>query len=193
MKLKELIEKLDKSDANESWISINDDDLRQELGLPSGWVNTEAKDIQLKAYFLFKWYCTDSYVGYRGYFLNDELVAVSTQMGRKCSEVFEWVSTELYKKTKEYIRSLMDDNDDEPNLNILDLDEVIPDYGMQVDFSEQILGDKAYLVDTKELVKITKRNYGYDTNTWKKVEIELSTGEKKVVDVTDVIIPYCVI
>lgn len=60
---------------------------------------------EMKCYFLISWYCTDSWVGVRAYFLNGEFVAISSQIGRKYDQEFEWVSKEAYYKVKEYIAS----------------------------------------------------------------------------------------
>lgn len=187
MKLKDLISNVDKSTKNESWVSGNDGDILQSLEIQPSYDTEE--NTRLKAYYLFKWCCTDSYVGYRAYFLDDILVSVSTQLGRKCDETFEWVSAEAWTDTRNYINSLQ--TIPTPPSDILDLEEELPEYGMSIEFSEQLLSDTVYLKDTKELVKVTKKWYGYDPNTWKKVEVEMPNGEKKVVEMSDVIVPYC--
>ena len=101
MKLKEVIEKIDKSKKNEDSVSIYE--LGQEVFdlFDLDWIEQE----RLKCYWIYKWYCTDSYVGQRAYFFDDKLVAVSYQSGRKCSEEFRWVSNKIFKEVYEYIKS----------------------------------------------------------------------------------------
>jgi hypothetical protein len=66
----------------------NWEDLSKIFNLELYW----SEDTRLKCYFIKKWYCTDSFVGLRAYFLDDEFVATSYQQGRKFNEDFTFVS-----------------------------------------------------------------------------------------------------
>jgi len=67
----------------------------------------EPDDKRLKIYFLHKWYCTDSWVGYRAYFLDDVLIAVTYQCGRKFDQEFHYTWKNSSEKLKDYIKSFM--------------------------------------------------------------------------------------
>jgi len=109
MKLIDIANKIDKSERNESY--VNTDQFSSEFNYEFDWV----KQDRLKAYWIGNWYCTDSYVGYRMYFLDDEPVAFSIQKGRKWSEKFNWISKELALKVREYLISIMPKREDELN------------------------------------------------------------------------------
>ena len=123
-------------------------------------------DTRLKCYFIKKWYCTDSYVGTRVYFLDDEFVAISNQMGRKMNEDFSFVSEKLANKLKIYLESLVENKF---NLSIIEdnfLDKEIPST-FKIEYNSQILHKEAFL--NGEKVKIVKTNY-----SWK----DKAVGEK---------------
>jgi hypothetical protein len=169
MKLKEIIDKLDKTNPEDiycdsifqavdvDWYSCKIDD-------EDGFSSISTFD-ELKYYWLVTWYCTDSWVGIRVYFLRDELVAISYQQGRKAEETFEWVSMEHYTKVKDYLQSFV--VFEPPEIDILDLEkDVEPSYS--VEFTGQLLDQvhkKAILDGEREVeILVPRRNYGYSIN-----------------------------
>lgn len=122
MKISELIYNVDKSDKFKSEVSIYD--LAETLNIfDISWT----EQTRLVSYFVGNWYCTDTYVGYKVYFLDDKPVAFSTQPSRKSEEKFEWLSKEDYIKVKNYILTFKN-NSDEDNISILNLNENIEEY-----------------------------------------------------------------
>lgn len=102
--IKEALDKLIKSDEyEERWISL--DDLCKEFEIYD-YVEQNQDSPRFRVYFLHKWYCTDSWVGYRAWFLDEELIAVTQQVGRKYDEEFHWVSKEAFEKAFDVIMSL---------------------------------------------------------------------------------------
>jgi hypothetical protein len=82
-------------------------------------------DTRLKSYFIKVHLCTDSFVGIKAYFLDGEFVAVSNRNSRKCPEEFEFISTEIAEKMKNYLVSLLEP--EEYSVDIIScLDEDIP-------------------------------------------------------------------
>ena len=65
-----------------------------------------SKNTCLYSQFIFSWYCTDTWVGVRAFYLNEELVCVAYQLGRKYDSTFHWVSQETKTKTRDYLNSL---------------------------------------------------------------------------------------
>ena len=97
MKIIEIANKIDKSKKNEEFVET--DQFSDEFGYEFDWVEQD----RLKSYWIGNWYCTDSYVGFKMYFLNDVPVAVSSQSGRKSEEKFEWFSEELALRVRDYL------------------------------------------------------------------------------------------
>lgn len=131
-----------------------------------------SEDPRLKAYHLQVWYCTDSWVGTRAYFLDGEFVATSYQKGRKYDEEFEFVSIEVAEKVRDYLLSLLK-GQTELNVSIMDdLDEEIEDT-YKIEFNEQILHSHAFYKGEKVKI-LNKRGKNNE------VEIEQSGVPKKV-------------
>ncbi len=104
MTLKELVDSVDKTD-KEGYISL--DALAFEVG-----INEFLKDDQdprLKCCWTkANWICTDTRVGIRVYYLDGEIVCISSQIGRKYPEEFEWVSEKTFKNVRDFILSKID-------------------------------------------------------------------------------------
>lgn len=82
------------------------------------------------------WYCTDTWVGLYFYVLDEEVVAVSMQTGRKNHQVIEFVSQEAFDKILAYAKDCL--TGETPVVPMANLDE---DFGAmyQVGFAEQVL------------------------------------------------------
>jgi len=178
MKLIDIANKIDKSQKNESYVDI--EDFSSEFDFDFGFNLQQDK---IKAYWIGNWYCTDSYVGYRMYFLDDEPVAVSMQTGRKSNETFEWFSKELALKVKDYLISLMQ-KDDELNIKICDINRDIGD-SFKISFNGEILNPKnaTYNGESIEILERIK-----DTPDWgidEMLKIKLGNGEEKILNVRD--------
>lgn len=178
MQLIDIAKKIDKSKNNEC--NIDSTDFSSEFNYNFEYVEPE----RLKCYWIGNWYCTDSWVGYRIYFLDDEPVAVSTQQGRKCSEEFEWFSRELALKVRDYLISIMPKSEEDLQFKLCDINEDIGE-GYKISFNSQILNyDNAVL--NGEAVKILERirdtpDYGID----ERLKIQLANGEKAIVNIRD--------
>jgi hypothetical protein len=186
MKISDIIKNVDRSDKNSDQVSW--DDLMTVFELINyGWCETP----KIKCYRYACWQCTDTWVGGKVYFYEDEAFAVSWQPYRKSDEDFKFISREMFEKVRKYIQDLMIDND-EIKIDLVDLDEEIGD-GYQVEYSSQFLTKDVIFIPTNEDVKVSK-TWGYynekDHKKWKKVEIEKSDGTKEIVDLSDILIPY---
>ena len=189
MKLKEIIEKLDKSDKNSSWININDI-ANSEFDIFE-WCIKEPN--RIKAYYFLKWYCTDSYVGGRVYFLDDKPIATTWQSGRKASQDFSWISKEAYKETREYILTLVEENDKSENIQLANLEEEYHN-GFPIEYSSQLLTNQVIYKPTGELVDVIEK---YDSmekiKDWNKVKLKFQDGKKEVISMKSVLVPYEII
>jgi hypothetical protein len=179
MKLKELIEKVDRSDP------CNDlDHINEEFDMYGvGWDDTG----KLSSHHISAWICTDSWVGDRVYFLGDDPVCISHQPGRKCSEVFKWISDEAYKDVYAHLLSLQEKDNNSPSA-YCDLEEEWGT-GITVEFSGQLLTFDVKYIPTGEQVKVTN-DFREEDIISQNVEIEFKNGDKKVVGIQKVEMPY---
>lgn len=184
MNLKQIIEKIDKSRKNEDCVDLCDI-AYSEFGLDIDYVEQE----RLKAYWVQRWYCTDSYVGLRLYFLDDKPVAFSMQGGRKCDEYFYWIDEECAIEVKKYCMEFLIKKQDNNYYSICNLEEDIGDF-YKLDYACSILDtDKIYYngkhVEFIRTVRIPSKLYIYD-----EVEIKLPNGEIKQVEIKELRFKY---
>lgn len=71
------------------------------------------------------WYCTDTWVGMYAYYLDGELVLITTQSGRKCDKIYHHVSGATYRKLKEFLKTLFVEHDESLEIKDLDLEQDI--------------------------------------------------------------------
>jgi len=156
------------------------------------WNLSYSNDDRLKAYFIKKWYCTDSYVGLRTYFLDGEFVAISGQSSRKSDEEFTFMSKECAEKVRLYLISLVHE-EKEIHVDILDedeLDEEIPGT-FKIQYNTQII-DKTALLNGQR-VDIIRTRYDFNKEPDKYfhcVEIKKENGDKEEVNVQDLDFEY---
>lgn len=188
MKLKTIIENLDKSTNNEDDVRWISEELLLELSIQDSWNSVEQKeaDIRLKCYWLGKHICTDTWVGIRAYFLDDNLACVSCQPSRKSDETFKWVSKDMFDNVKHYIESLIEKEDDVCSPVMLDLEQEFGD-GYLIQYTGQLLTkDVMY---KEEMVKVIKDSSEGYTN-FHNITIKHQNGEDSVVDVRDIVVPW---
>ena len=183
MKLKTIIDNVDKSKKNSDYVNISE--LANEFNI---YDNIDDSDERIKSYFFATWQCTDTFVGGRVYFLDDEPVCISWQNARKSDENFAWISNETFQKVHQYIVSLISKDLPEPKL--VDFDEELGD-GNQVEYSSQLLTDKLIYAPTKEIVSVVKKYRDMnDIKSWGFVKIKFPDGEVKKVEMGDVLVPF---
>jgi len=184
MKLIDIASRIDKSKNNESYIDINK--VAYELDYE---FDDEDDQDRLKAYWIGNWYCTDSFVGYRMYFLDDEPVAVSIQNGRKCDEDFKWFNMDLALKVRDYLISITRKKEEELNFDTCDINEDIGN-SFKISYNGQILNHNNATLDGQS-IKILERiretpDYGIDTN----LKIQLPSGEDKIINISEIDFKY---
>ena len=194
MTLRELLSKIVKSDKNEDSLDLSN--LFNDL-YPNDEIDYDLcckLDLELnkrlKSYWVKVWYCTDTYVGYKAYFLDNELVCTSYQSGRKDSLDFEYVSQETTLKLKNFLSVLIKVKKDIEYFT-MDMDAVIPDtyelsgYEIILEFHK-----KAMYKPTNEyvsLISLQKREGSYCQED---VVIQFSNGEQKVVESDNLLFDY---
>jgi regulator of replication initiation timing len=175
-------------------INFNDKNIESDIGWEylMNQLNIESytywfEQERLKAYFIEKWYCTDSHVGLRAYFLDNKFVALSSQSGRKMDEDFRFVSKEDALNLKKYIESLIGENE-EFKVEILDLKQELDEF-YSITYNSQILHKYAYYLGNE--VEIIKNNYQsagvMSDNYFFAVEVKFEDGRKELVDCRDLL------
>lgn len=185
MKLIDVANKVDKSKQNEDWVDTTD--IGEELGIDVPYTDQD----RLKCYWVGSWLCTDTYVGYRMYFLDDEPIAFSVQNARKSDEKFHWFSEEIATKAKDYLLTLVVEEEYELNVTVCDINQDIGDT-YKIEFNSQIIDpDRAELNSEKVeiLERVKNEPYGIDTE----LKIKLLNGEEKSVSIRDLDFGYYVI
>ena len=105
MKLLELISEVDQSASNEVYGDLNLESLNSECNLIKCFASIEKCNI--KQYWLKKYIDVDMEVGISVYVLNGVPVAIATSHHRKTYRPqIEWVSYELFEKTRQYLIEL---------------------------------------------------------------------------------------
>lgn len=190
MKLHELIDNVDRSEANASSVCL--DELALEFDLSLDYVAEDKH--QIRAYWLSRWCCTDTWVGLRVYgFERDDVFepfAVSMQDARKSDEKFQWATQGVADEVREYLIRFMGTRS--TSVSILDsLDEDMGE-GFMVTYSGQLLTQSVIEKATGERVEVVKtfRDYG-DIDKWGRVVIQRASGQPVELDMKDIIVPYC--
>lgn len=85
------------------------------------WLNQPKDNVRLTCCYYHSWTCTDTEVGIRVWYLDNNPVCISWQPFRKSNEEFGWLSQEAFDGVKAYIVSLQDN---EVKASILSDDKV---------------------------------------------------------------------
>lgn len=184
MKISDLISKIDKNNKY-SYDDPAYETLANLFNIYNFYNYPYEKSI-LTSYWIKTHLCTDSYVGWKAYYLNDEFVAVSSRVGRKYDEEFEFVSIEAAKKVKDYLLTLVEA--ESFNVDIIDQEQEYPNT-YNVEFQGGLLSQFHKKGEyNNEEVEIITTYKGYDT--FHDVEIKHSNGKKEIVDVREIKFEY---
>jgi hypothetical protein len=182
MKYIDALNNVDRSRDNSSW--INSELFAQALGIYGHLGSPDDFDDRMKSYWLVKWYCTDTWVGTRAVFFDDELIGSIEQVGRKYPEEVKFISKEVAQKLREYLlaATMVD-------FSIIDSDMEINDT-YTVAYGSQLLVDNA-IYDGRPVTIVDssiKRNYN-DIDKWHMVTVRDADGNEFEVDVEVLFIP----
>lgn len=187
MKLSEIIEKIDKSKENSLDVDVQDFNRYLNLDLPYLF----KEDIEhLKAYFIIKWYCTDSWVGIWVYFLNDKSVAIGSQFGRKSDVEIHFINNESTLELRKYLLSFVEDEFSIEKTRLVDIDE---EWGNSytIDYSSQLLTDTGFYKDQPVTVVKKYRDYK-DIDKWSTVDVKLPNDEIVNISMDEFAIPFSI-
>jgi hypothetical protein len=171
--LRKIIERLNHSGKGED---VDYESLLESFGIHSWMVEfpPHESDARLKMFFIKKWQCTDTWVGWQAVFFDERFVGLVQQDCRKCSVKYSWTTKEAASYVKAYLLTLTDKQ--EPNFDLFDEDvmdseipdtykleyasEVIHDYALYNGERVQIVYGKGWLPDRHErLVKLGDKEF----------------------------------
>lgn len=183
MKIKDILGLTDKRNKE---YGVDLTKLAEELG-HEYYYNSYEDDKDIEVYWLSKWVCTDTEVGQRVYFLNDEPVCYSTQSARREDEIFYFFDEECVVKLKQYFFNReLELFKNKVSYKRYD-DELSTVYNVK--FNDHLDNQtEGYIGD--ELVEIVEFLGGNDFNNISdNIKVKYPNGETKVVNVSELNIP----
>lgn len=100
MKTIEILSKLDLTKKESYYIK---DDFLSQFDIQEYDIDLDKISDTFTCIRIITWYCTDRWVGTLVILLNDVPICISSQIGRKCDEKFEWISKEAYLQVRELL------------------------------------------------------------------------------------------
>lgn len=187
MKISEIIQTVDKNSERNKCLA-NWDNFASLFDM---WFDYDYDKFEngLTSFFFAKWLCTDTWVGGRVYYLNNEPVAVSWQPARKSDEDIEFLSLDAIVKVKEFMLDCRTDEDNHSNL-LTDMDK---DYGngYRVSYGSQLLRKDCIHKPTGKSSTVIETFRGMDQiKKWSKVVIQFDDSSTQTVDMADLIFSF---
>jgi hypothetical protein len=135
---------------------------------------------------IYKWLCTDAWVGISAIYWNKEFICITSQQGRKCSTEIQWASEEVFNRVSAFVKTLYKEEVYIPDYLDLEQDFQIT---FKLGFTEQIMNDWAYYEGKKCMIaKELTRNEVRKDFIAKVVWIETDDGPK-LVDIRELDFP----
>lgn len=137
----------------------------------------------LKAFWVYKWLSTDTWVGMSALYLNDELVGYTKKSARKSSFDIHFVDEESYNKVRDFLISCSEK--DKPKCISYELEKEIGDF-YSVYYVEQLLTDTG-VYGGKPCVVVKKHKNDYRTG---QLTIQFEDGTTQKIPIDEFLIPY---
>lgn len=180
MLLKEIIERIDKSEGNRNCIDF--EALAHELDIHFGYTDVDDKDLRLTSYFLSPFADNGFFCGEALYFFDNEFVAVSCKLSEDTDEEFRWVSREAANTVRNY---LLEIDNFEAKLNFCDLKEDHGD-GYSISYPDEVIDWSKGQYKGKKFKFIEVVGPYFDG----RIKIRTSDGTEVVVDTSEIEFSY---
>ena len=99
----ELLSTIDKTKMKQGWVDLSA--IKDEFEIQEYIVQTE-DNVRLTYCFYQSWVCTDTRVGLKLWFFDEEAVCISWRYYRKSKESFSWLSLKDFYKVGNYLNTL---------------------------------------------------------------------------------------
>lgn len=141
MKLIDAIRNVVRPENPDKWdFMVCGDEINRDLNIDGMYFYPEELSARFKAYPIYQWICTDTYVGLMALYLDNEPVGCTYQSSRKGGMEVEWISREIANTVRTVVCSYMENTD---TASILDPDQDIGD-DFNVQFTGQALTDDGF-------------------------------------------------
>ena len=171
MKIKEIIERVDRSLENTSTVSVSF--LARKLGLGVPEDDKEEFGKRVKSHTVTRWYCTDTWVGMSVVYIDDEPLCVTNQTARKNPVEVYFVSKEAIGKLRLFILELLSKEESE-YVDFLDMDEDVGEH-LTISYSSQLLDDEG--IYNGEKCQVVMKYDSRDTEKPQTIDIKKPNGE----------------
>lgn len=185
MKLIEAIHNVDRSEDNT--FTFNEEIVEAVGCDPYNLDHDNPNTERLKLHYISKWLCTDTWVGACVYYLDDMPMAISTQIARKDSINFKFMSSEAFCKLRDFFISISISNlhdmitNEEWNEEIGEFYHI--NYGSQLLLTKEGFYKGVPVTVVKEYKNIEK---------WGVIGVKFPSGEIKDIKLKNFDIPYMV-
>ena len=183
MKLSEAIKRVDRSRQNTAYTDV---DRFKTLFNILGFFGDEFEE-RVKKYWLAPTYCTDTFVGWAVYYMDDEPVAVSWQSARKSDEQISFVSDDAAKKVRHYLMELQI-KEEAAVIKLANLDEEFGEFYTAQHASAILPKTGVYQGKQAKIVKAFNQ-----ADRWDDLVVELEDGTQKQIKVNEFQIPLRVV
>jgi hypothetical protein len=174
----------------DSYYNIDVNELCSYVDINYYDIDYDKLNARLKAYWVSKHLCTDTWVGTKAMYLDDELIGMSTQSARKSPIEYSFISLEKYLKLKDFLLSLVAPS--ESDIDIISDEDLQLDIGdtYHVQFSNQILSKNGYYMgkQVKYLRQVDPKDYISRT-----IVVEDDEGNEIIINCNEFEIPYSVV
>ncbi len=152
--------RVNRDPANQDSIGWNEH-FAEALGFQGYDLDWPKVEERIKCYFLHRWYCTDTYVGVRVYWMDDQPLAVSGQSARKAREEFMFLDVERAKAAREFLLTCAPTLVPEFKLigeETIKLDNAVSFTGQLLDY-EGLVDGKPVSLNRRAQFALTKKDY----------------------------------
>lgn len=180
MKLRELIEKVDRSESNSAYV-----DFETVAGYFDicGMEDGDEWDERVKMYWLAKWYCTDTYVGMAVIFFDNQPVGIFSQSARKADKNIEFINNpELIDKLKLFCLHCC-----ERELPYIEDEDSEEGSFYRVNYANELCCDHGFYKGKHVIILRNVKNDFVSED----IEVSFEDGATKVIPVNELDIPYC--
>lgn len=189
MKMSELVKRLDRTARNREMIDSTE--LGYELDIHDmDYIQDEILSQRLQSFWAGEWLCTDTVVGYKVYFFDNEPVCWSAKTARKSDENFFWFSQEKAEQVRKYLLELQLENESPLSVELCDLENDDIGTGYTIDFSGQLLSNhKKAMLDGKSVTIIEKLKHS-DLNIDTDLIVEFEDGSQRCENIEQLEFPF---
>lgn len=189
MKMSELVKRLDRTAQNRDWVDTKE--LGYDLNIHDmDYIEDEILSQRLQSFWAGEWLCTDTVVGYKVYFFDNEPVCWSAKTARKSDEDFFWFSQEKAEQVRKYLLELQLENESPLSVELCDLEMDDIGTGYAIEFSGQLLSNhKKATLDGKSVTIIEKlkhEKFNIDTD----LIVQFEDGKQQRVSIEQLEFPF---